>query len=34
MEDFSQIAYDDFTRFSILQIMYENFYREQLAKIV
>ena len=31
--NFSQITYDDFTRFSILQIMYENYYHAQLAKI-
>ena len=30
---FSQIMYDGFTRFSVLQIMYENYYDEQLAKI-
>ena len=31
--NFGQITYDDFTRFSILQIMYENYYHKQLAKI-
>ena len=33
MVDFSQITYDDFTRFTVLQIMYKNYYHEQLAKI-
>ena len=31
--NFSQITYDEFTRFSVLQNMYENCYNEQLAKI-
>ena len=26
--------YDDYTHFSVLQIMYENYYYEQLAKII
>ena len=30
---FRSVKYDDITRFSILQIMYENYYHEQLAKI-
>ena len=29
-----QITHDDFTEFSILQIMYENYYHEQLVKSV
>ena len=29
---FSEIKYNDFTSFSVLQIMYENYYYEQLAK--
>ena len=33
MGNFSQITYDDFTRIVILQIVYENYYYEQLAKI-
>ena len=28
------MTYDDFTRSSVLQIIYENYYYEQLAKIV
>ena len=31
--NFSQIMYNDFTQFSIVQTMYENYYHEQLAKI-
>ena len=31
--DFSQITSYDFIRFAILQIIYENYYHEQLAKI-
>ena len=30
---FSQIMYYDFTRFSVLEIVYENYYYEQLATI-
>ena len=33
MQDFSQIAYDEFTRFSVLKIVFENYYQEQLAKL-
>ena len=31
--DFSQVTYDDFTRFAILQVMSENYYHEQLPQI-
>ena len=36
IKSISQITYDDFTRFSILKniFMYENYYHDQLAKIV
>ena len=31
---FRQIMYNDFTHLSVLQIMYENYYYEQLVKII